>query len=375
MAEPLKNAFDQSYVKRLADVAASTSRDFDAPGFVASVVAELPVLELKDRVNRIADELHLRLGNDYVDAIAHVVTIAERLASPASLDGAAWGSSMAAWPLCSIVERHGIAQPDVSLAAMVELTRAFSCEFAIRPFLHRHLETTLAACRHWVGHAHPAVRRLASEGTRPYLPWGTKVPALLDDPGIGISLIEKLRHDPDAIVRRSVANHLNDIARDHPDRAAHIAAEWLDENEIDPAMVRHALRGLVKKGHPGAMAALGFTTTAAIDVSRFSVEPNRIFLGDTIAIRADIASTAPHDQRLVVDFVIHHVGARGTTSPKVFKWKTIELPAGGSLTLEKRRLIQTASTRRYYAGNHRVELKVAGRVAAAATFELADSST
>jgi 3-methyladenine DNA glycosylase AlkC len=257
---------------------------------------------------------------------------------------------------------------------MEQLTRAFSCEFAIRPFLVHHLDQTLAACRTWTASPSPAVRRLPSEGTRPYLPWGPKVPALLADPEIGIALIDALRHDPDEVVRRSVANHLNDIARDHPDRVAAIAAAWSAEAETDSAMVRHALRGLVKKGHPGAMAVLGFTTEPDVDVDHFSVEPGDVSLGDSIELETTIRSTGATPQRMVVDFVIHHIGARGDANPKVFKWTTVTLEPGEVLTLRKRRLIQTASTRRYHAGTHRVELTIAGSTRADTAFELLDSS-
>ncbi len=373
MAEALKDSFDRRYVEIVADVGAAAWRDFDAKGFVTGVSDDLPKLELKDRINLIADEVRIRLPDAFPDALERVVMMAETISSPSIADEAAWGSGWA-WPMCSIVERHGIDHPDESLAAMEELTKAFSCEFAIRPFLDQHLERTIDKCREWLGHSHPAVRRLPSEGTRPYLPWGTRIKALLEDPGIGISLVTELRHDPNEVVRRSVANHLNDIARAHPDRVAAIAADWLAEPPTDAAMVRHALRGLVKKGHAGAMAALGFTTEAAVNITRFTVEPAEIHLGDTIKLAATIESSANHDQRLVVDFVVHHVGARGETSPKVFKWTTVDLGVGERIEIEKRRLIKTASTRRYYQGVHRVELNVAGETVAESSFDLLDSS-
>lgn len=375
MAEPLKNGFGGAYVDLVARAAADAHPDFDAAAFTAAVTAQLESLELKDRINLIADEVRAQLPAVWAEAVPAVIAIAESLAGPDLLDDAAWGSGMEAWPMCSVVERHGVDHPTESLAAMEHLTKAFSCEFAIRPFLTHHLDQTLAACRQWTGHEHPAVRRLPSEGTRPYLPWGPKVDALSADPELGIALISALRHDPDDVVRRSVANHLNDIARDHPDRVAAIATAWLAEPATDTSMIRHALRGLVKKGHPGAMAALGFTTTADdITVETFRVEPAEIRLGDSIDMNAALRSTSDQHQKLVVDFVIHHVGATGKTSPKVFKWTTIDLGPGETVTLEKRRRIQTASTRRYHAGIHRVELQIAGDVVAADAFDLLESS-
>lgn len=374
MAEPLKNGFDHRLVARIAEAAQSVRPDFATAAFEDTVATTLDELELKDRVNLMADEFLAALGGNYLDALPSVVETAALIAGDPD-GGEAWGTSMEAWPLCSVVERHGVVHPAESLEAMEQLTRAFSCEFAIRPFLEHHLEPTLAACHRWTRSPIPAVRRLPSEGTRPYLPWGPKVPALLADPELGIALLQALRHDDDAVVRRSVANHLNDIARNHPDRVAALAAEWLTEPATDPAMVRHSLRGLVKKGHPGAMAALGYTTEPEIEVEDFGVSPDQIHLGDTIELAATIRSTATVAQQMVVDFVIHHVGARGDTTPKVFKWTTLSLEPGAVVELRKTRRIQTASTRRYHAGVHRTELQVAGAIVADDGFDLLDSSS
>ncbi len=365
MAEPLKDLFDETVVDQFAAAAPATDPDFDAQAFRDRILETLNELELKERINLIADELRAGFADDYPAAITHVVAMAPEIRGP---------SGMEPWPLCSVVERHGVDHPTESLAAMERLTQHFSCEFAIRPFLEHHLDDTLAACRRWSSHAEPTVRRLPSEGTRPYLPWGPKVQSLLDDPEIGIDLITQLRHDPDEVVRRSVANHLNDIARNHPDRIAGLAATWTAESVTDPQMIRHALRGLVKKGHTGAMAALGFTTTASVDIDSFSVAPAEIELGESIELAATITSSADQTQRLIVDFVIHHVNANGATSPKVFKWTTVELESGETVSLTKKRRIATASTRRYHPGVHRVQLQIAGSAVAESPFTLTNSS-
>jgi len=365
MAELLKDHFDESLVGLLSEAATATYPAFDSVAFRDRTLSTIADLELKDRINVIADALRAGLPEDYPAAVAHVVEMATTIRGP---------SGMEPWPLCSVVERHGIDHPDASLVAMEALTQHFSCEFAIRPFLEHHPDLTLDACRRWLAHPEATVRRLPSEGTRPYLPWGPKVQSLLDDPEIGIALITALRHDPDEVVRRSVANHLNDIARNHPDRVAEIATDWSADPDTDPQMVRHALRGLVKKGHPGAMAALGFTTTADVEVDGFTVTPAEVSLGESIELTTRLTSAAAEPQRLIVDFVIHHINANDATSPKVFKWTTIDLAPGESVTLTKRRRIATASTRRYHAGRHPVDLQIAGRRLADTSFTLTDSS-
>ena len=276
----------------------------------------------------------------------------------------------AAWPLPTVIEVFGLDHPDESLAAMEIVTQRMSCEFAVRPFLRDHFDATYDQLEAFTSHDEESVRRLPSEGTRPRLPWGTKVQRLLDDPVPGIALLERLRHDPSETVRRSVANHLNDVAKDHPALVVDTAGRWMTEPDTDRRMIAHALRTLVKRGDPAALEALGFTADAEVSVDAFGVTPAEVGMGDRITLCAEIRSTAPSPQRLVVDFVIHHVNASGETSPKVFKWTTIDLEPGEVRALSKRRLIQQASTRTYRAGTHRVELQIAGRVVAASAFDV-----
>lgn len=370
MAEPLKHAFAMPLIERLARAAKQSYPPFPTEAFIESASSDLDPLELKERINQFADALRSSLPEDWSACTGHLIEIASAIAFE---ETEAFGD-MAAWPLCSVVERHGLAEPEVSLRAMTGLTKSFSCEFAIRPYLIEHLDLTLDWCRRWLTDEDPAVRRLPSEGTRPFLPWGQGVPALLADPELGIALISELRHDQDEVVRRSVANHLNDIARNHGDRVVDITSEW-SADDVDPSLIRHALRSLVKKGDPGALEVLGFTTDPQIDGIAFAVSPGHISLGDNIELSAAMTSTGDASQKLVVDFVIHHVNASGATSPKVFKWTTIDLEPGEERTLTKRRRIATASTRRYHRGTHRVELQVAGTVVAESSFELKDSSS
>lgn len=361
MAEPLKHHISRTTVRLVAERCAVVWPGFDAASFEEEVVAELEPLELKDRINLVADGLQHHLPAAYPQALDVVVGVAKQ-----PLDG--W----AAWTLCSFVERHGVDHPRPSLAAMPTLTRQASCEFAIRPFLENHLELTRSHLRTWVHDQNEAVRRLASEGTRPLLPWGPRVRALTDDPAIGIELLTELRHDPSETVRRSVANHLNDLTKLHPDLVIEVVRSWDDpDHPVDPGMVRHALRTLVKQGDPAALELLGFTTDPAIDIVEFSCDPPKVEVGGHIELTAELRSTSDADQHLVVDFVMHHVTASGATSPKVFKWTSIRLPPGEAARLTKRRRIEQASTRTYHSGRHRIELQVAGRALAETAFDLA----
>jgi 3-methyladenine DNA glycosylase AlkC len=358
----LKDSVDEGMVRNLAGRFAAVDDRFDARGFTARTVPQLDDLELKARIELIARELWRSLGDrDPAESLALLVQVAR--AEP-PVEG--W----AAWPLATVVELFGPARPSEALDAMEHVTKRMSCEFAVRPFLRDHYDATYARLLEFTDHEDERVRRLPSEGTRPRLPWGMNVQRLLDDPRPGLALLHRLRHDPSETVRRSVANHLNDVAKTRPELVIETVATWMDEPETDRRMVGHALRTLVKRGEPGALGVLGFTTEPQVVVERFDVSPATVEMGGHLNLAADLRSVAPGPQRLVVDFVVHHVNASGATSPKVFKWTTVDLGPGERRSLTKRRLIQQASTRTYRAGTHHVELQVGGRIAAASAFDV-----
>lgn len=360
MADLLKDNIDSSLVENLSAMLAEAHSNFDSSQFVDSVLTKLPALELKDRINLIADSIAESMPDDYPAALAAVVQVVQK-------NPDVW----TAWPLCSFVERHGLNHPEISLDAMPTLTKRASCEFAIRPFLENHLDLTRRYLAKWVEHENESVRRLSSEGTRPLLPWGPRVSALIRDPQIGLELATALRHDPSEVVRRSVANHLNDVSKAHPDLVIELLADWTSQSPpVDNSIVKHGLRTLVKKGDPRALAMLGFSTEPMVEVLRFSCDPASLKLGSKIELVVELASTSADEQLLVIDFVIHHVNASGGTSPKVFKWKTERLAPGAKIQLTKRRSIAPISTRTYYSGNHRVDLQVAGRILASTEFQL-----
>jgi 3-methyladenine DNA glycosylase AlkC len=350
----------------VAAALAAARPGFDAAGFLAAACAGLEPLPLKARVVQVAEALRAHLHPDWPTALAHLVD-----ALPPALDGEADLTGHTAWwPALTVVERHGLGHPDASLAALRQMTRRFSAEFAVRPYLKQDLEHTLAVLGRWVADPDPHVRRWISEGTRPRLPWGEGVPALKIRPAL--PLIEALRADPSPYVRRSVANHLGDIAKDHPALAVERAQAWLDEAGgpgADPdrdALVKHALRHLVKAGHPGALALRG-AGGAPIALLAFDVEPAELILGDTLVLRA--ALSAPSPARAVVDLRLRFPTPAGGVSTKVFKWAELELgPAPWSG--EKRLPLKAVTTRRHAEGEVEVGLQVNGEQRATGRFRL-----
>jgi len=354
----LKDLLGHGAVASIADAGVSASPRFDRAAFVDAAASGLEALSIMERVRHIAGALHNALPAGYPEAVGIVRAMAARL------------SGFQAVAVTEFVARHGLDHVELSLAALADITRHGSAEFAIRPFLARDPEGTLSAMLRWTGDANEHVRRLASEGSRPRLPWAGRVPALKADPTLAIPILEALRSDPSAYVRKSVANHLNDIAKDRPDWLVDRLAAWPQEDSRTKWIIRHALRTLIKRGDPRALALIGVGHGAAVEVRGFSITPQAVRLGDGITIAADLTSTAAENQRLVVDYRLYYARAGGKSAAKVFKLRSFELGAGEETALSIRQTIRDFSTRRHHPGTHAVDLIVNGETMARAAFEL-----
>ncbi|MBD8875312.1 DNA alkylation repair protein [Roseibium polysiphoniae] len=372
MAEPLKYLFNHALVEGMADHFSRHWSGFDARGFQQSVLDGFDELELKQRSNRVLEGLKTYLPEDY-EKTAEIFLASLAPDDDADLAGAAiTEAGIAGWaiaPMCDYAGQFGAAHFETSMDLMKELTKRLTAEFGIRYILLREPERCLQTLTGWIDDPSRHVRRLISEGTRPRLPWAMRLPAFIADPAPVLPLLEALRDDREEYVRRSVANHLNDISKDHPDVIADLARRWKDNGDRNRGrLIKHACRSLIKQGHPGTLSALGYGSPQ-ISVEAFHAT-ERVTLGDAIEFGITLKSTAETTQPLVVDFVIHHRKANGKTAPKVFKWKTFELESDQDIRLLKRHSIRPITTRTYYPGTHSIEVQVNGQSVAKADFEL-----
>jgi 3-methyladenine DNA glycosylase AlkC len=377
LAEAFKNLLNPALVREAAVQLARHDGGFDERGFVRRATQGLEALEMKARAMLIADALEATLPESFAAAaslIEAALAPAEAGDAMAQLDGLAHGlRGWILWPVGEFVARRGLAEPlqvPRALQALHAITQRFTAEFAIRPFIVAHPAQVFDTLARWSTDPSHHVRRLVSEGSRPRLPWGLQLKALVQDPSPTLPLLRALQDDPSEYVRRSVANHLNDIAKDHPA----LVAQWLQEHLPGAsaerrALLRHASRTLVKAGDPAVLQAWGLGQPFRGDAA-FTLTPTRIVLGDAVRLSLTLQSRATRAQRLVVDYAVHHVKADGSTSPKVFKGWTLELPPRGRVQLDKRHAVRPITTRRYVAGHHRVVVQVNGRAVAEAAFEL-----
>jgi 3-methyladenine DNA glycosylase AlkC len=366
MAEPLKEMFNKAAVDWLAAALLRAWPDFPAKVFTRAILADLPALELLARVERITLEMRQHLPADFRKSVK-IVTRALGKPAPAG-DGTDFGSFRVA-PCHRFVAQAGLDHVDLSLDYFMNATRHFSCEFDVRPFIQREPEKVLAVMLGWTRDQDWRVRRLASEGSRPRLPWGMRLQGLVAEPAPLLPILEALRDDPIEAVRRSVANSLNDIAKDHPDLAVDILTGWQGEPTRAP-LIRHALRHLVKQGHEGALGLMGVDRSAKFDVTELTLDRRQYRIGEAIGIALTLRNAGRKPARAIVDYTVHHQGARGDLRPKVFKWSVLELAPGESISLTRRHSLKPVTTRRYYPGAHKLDIRVNGRLLAEADFNL-----
>jgi 3-methyladenine DNA glycosylase AlkC len=366
MAEPLKNLFSRPLVEGFAQTMQTAWPPFDGAAFAAAVFGTgWEQLELKQRMRRIAECLGAALPNDYPAALEIVMHATEHLIRQ-------HGEKLT-FEYCFLpdfVEVFGQEYPDASIPALETITRWSSAEFAVRPFLLRYPERMYPQMLAWSKHSSPMVRRLSSEGFRPRLPWGMGVPVLKRDPAPILPVLENLKADPAETVRRSVANCLNDISKDHPALALDIAGRWHRQHPDTDWIVRHALRGLLKKGHEEALARFGFDqNVAGITVENLDVQPT-VPVGGELSFSFAVKNTGANPQPIRLEYGIDYLTGSGKVSPKIFKIKEMILGAGQTETIQRRQRFTDFTTRKHYAGGHRLRVLVNGMEMTGTGFEV-----
>jgi 3-methyladenine DNA glycosylase AlkC len=370
VADALKSFFSPALVRGLADDLARADPAFPARAFVRAATAGLDQLELLERGRHIAAALAAHLPAAYPDAIDVLL----RSLGPEHASDELVGAGMAPFrylPHTLFVAEHGLDHFELSMRAQYELTKRFSAEGSIRPFIAREPERTLEVLREWAGDRNAHVRRLVSEGTRLRLPWAMRVPWLDGHPERVLELLEVLKDDPATLVRRSVANSLNDLGKVHPALLVETCARWLDGASAERrALVAHALRSAVKRTDAGALRLLGFGQQPKVAIERPRFQPPRVAIGGRIAVSFTLRSTARAAQDLLVDLAVHFVKASRRGAPKVFKLKRLTLPAGGRVELATTISLAVHTTRTPRPGRHVVGVLVNGRATVLGAFDV-----
>lgn len=374
MAELLREAIRPTTIIELAERIQAAYPAFDTDNFTDAIVPHLADLTLSERLALVTETLTQYLPQDFTQAATILIdSLGDELDSEADDPTAKEYESNRGFivvALGNFIAAHGLDHFDVSMHALYEMTKRFSSEGPIRDFIIHDEARTLALYAEWVNDPNVHVRRLVSESTRPRLPWARQLKGFIENPRPVIELLAQLKNDSRLYVRRSVANNLNDIAKDHPDVVVETLRDWQDDSPHMAWLTKHALRTLIKAGHPDALDLLGFSQNVEVVVEAFHLEQEILVLGESLRLQVQLSTESAKLQNLMIDYVVYHMKANGTLKPKVFKWTQKQLTQGEPLILQKGHAIKPISTRKYYAGQHEVHLQINGKIVAEATFEL-----
>ncbi|MEO0474244.1 MAG: DNA alkylation repair protein, partial [Bacteroidota bacterium] len=249
---------------------------------------------------------------------------------------------------------------EASIPALEHFTQYSSSEFAVRPFILKDPDRMLTVIQKWANHPNYHVRRLASEGCRPRLPWAMALPIFKKDPKPLLPILELLKADPEDYVRRSVANNLNDISKDHPDLVLNVAGKWLGQKKETDWIVKHACRTLLKKGVPQAMRLFGFGDPQAVRIQDMRISPATVSIGEKVTFSFTLLHTEGTPAKLRIEYAIDFVKANGSTSRKVFHITENQYPTGEEIRFEKTHSFKERTTRKHYPGRHHFTILING---------------
>lgn len=357
MAEPLKNMYNEAFVEGFMTNMEKVYPPFSKKAYHEAVFTEeWPQLELKERMRKLSTALRACLPEELEPALELIVELANILRSDQEES-----MSFEYMFLADFIEQYGQDNFELATAAMEQVTQFTSCEFAVRPYLLRHPDAMLAKMLEWSEHPQAMVRRLASEGSRPRLPWGLGVPYLKTDPRPTLPILENLKTDASETVRRSVANHLNDISKDHPELVMDIAERWMGSSEATDRLVRHACRGLLKQSHPRALTLFGLGHADKIELINFKLLGTSVSIGEYLEF--DIELIHHHHEPLTIrlEYAIYYLKANGSHSKKVFKISEKTYTADEAHLISRRQSFKPITTRVYYPGLHRIAVIANGR--------------
>jgi 3-methyladenine DNA glycosylase AlkC len=357
--EPLKEMFNRQFYQHFAAVFAAADKNFNATAFINEVTANLEGLELNGRLRNTSVVLKKYLPKDFKTAVDVLYQAAPSLKR-----------GYTALVLPDFIALYGKEHFDFSMEALRDFTSLGSSEFAIREFLRTDLDKTLKVMQHWAEDKDQHVRRLASEGSRPRLPWSFKLEHIIKNPSLTAGILEKLKADEAPYVRKSVANHLNDISKDNTSYMLQLVKSWDNSNPHTGWIIKHASRTLIKKGNQDSLSLFDFEKDLKLRIANFKISSQHLLLGENLQFSFELSSLKDTPQKLVIDYAVHYAKASGEQSKKVFKLKEITLLPYQVLQIFKSQLFKDLTTRKHYTGKHLIEIMVNGKGLGSKEFNL-----
>ncbi|MEM8893917.1 MAG: DNA alkylation repair protein [Bacteroidota bacterium] len=354
--ELFKNLYNDKFFGFFTQAMGEVYPDFDKPAFIDYIYdAAWEQRELKQRMRHITEALNQQLPDDFEQSTKLLLSCIRQLEQNGLKE-----HSVEYMFVPDYIECYGLEDLPTSISAMEEITQFTSCEFAVRPFIIRYPNEMMKQMLAWSTHDNFKVRRLASEGCRPRLPWAMALPELKKDPSPIQPILENLKNDETDFVRRSVANNLNDIAKDHPDLVIETVKRWKGQTSETDWIVKHASRTLLKQGNAELMQLFGFGSTETIKLSAFKVHTPKITLGENLEFSFSLKNMAKEVAKIRVEYGIYYQKANGTLSRKVFKISEKEYAPNSSTSIERKQHFKPITTRVYHSGKHQVSIIING---------------
>lgn len=352
--EPLKNIYEKPFSANFGSALQKVKPQINLSILEKEIYTKnWKKLELKDRMRHLTKVLHKYLSKNFETATYEIIALISFL-NPKDYKY----SALTFLFLPDYIETYGIAYFDISMKAMKSITAFSTCEFAVRPFIVQNQEKALAIMMTWSNHANFHIRRLASEGCRPKLPWAMTLKKLQNDPSPILPILENLKADKEDYVYRSVANNLNDISKDHPNIVLDFAKNSIGKSKTTDWLVKHSLRTLLKAGNQEAMQIFGYGKPGNAILNKFNLYTNQIEVGEYLSFNFELLTQKKAINRL--EYAIYFLKQNGDLSKKVFKISEKENEKNSITKIEKRHSFKLISTKKYHKGKHQIAIIING---------------
>ncbi|RYD78229.1 MAG: DNA alkylation repair protein [Sphingobacteriales bacterium] len=367
MAEPLKNIYNDLFFAELKTSLQKAFNEFDYKSFLKEVQdKDWPLLELKQRMRRLSTALHNHFKGNYEKRLTQLLKLVDALPAQSKVQY----SGLAYMYIPDFLAQYGLDNMNLSLKAMEKINLITSCEFAIRPYLLANEKIVMKQMLAWSKHPHENIRRFASEGCRPRLPWGAAIPSLKKDPSAIIPILENLKNDASVYVQKSVANNLNDISKDNPQLVIDIVKKWQGQSPVTDWILKHACRGLLKSGHKEVLQLFGTSASVQCDIKNFSIRPQQLKIGEPFSFEFKMNLKEKEDAKLRLEYAIYYQKANGTLSKKIFKINEGLYQHGKSYSFSRKHSFKDLTTRKHHAGKHIIAIVVNGNECSSIAFML-----
>ncbi|KAA3615613.1 MAG: DNA alkylation repair protein [Calditrichaeota bacterium] len=368
MAELLKNIYNQKFFENFTNAFSEVVPGFTKEVFLDQIYdKDWGDKELKQRMRHIATALKTHLKGDYAEKINSIIGGIEMLQK--------YGAPKDSFEYMlfpDFIEQYGLDNYDTSINAFEVITQFTSCEFAVRPFIIMYPQKMIDQMLKWSKHKHPSVRRLASEGCRPRLPWAIAIPAFKENPSPILPILENLRNDNSESVRRSVANNLNDISKDNADIVINLVKKWQGESKETDWLIKHACRTLLKQGNQQVLELFGFGSIEEIKIKDLKILTPVVKVGGSLDFEFQLVNASKSISKIRLEYAIYYQKSNGSLSKKVFSISEKNYPNNSSSTIKRKQHFKVITTRKLYPGLHQLALIVNGYELEKNDFELVE---